>query len=621
MNKLANLKAQIYREKRRLLRLTLFRKNRAKDHKFIEKSTHPNPKATLQFNKNPVSNPQINLSNAHSNPFFPKIKITKPKPNKPAKSRLEINKEDIRILLNEMYLEESNEFLLILSIKLANVLIQLSKDGLLDQIKKDGDFMEILKAQLFSENFICFLSQPFSKSFVAHNQLRCLETFTSLFDFADFFNSRGFLLRRLIANLLQKYNSSDHVLLKLRILHNSKCFELKRSLALVVEETLSLLTRSFQAISPTCASLDFDVYRTTSQVVFELVSLWESLHCSSSQLADSAPLLDEEIESVLLAISSLIEHVLEFLEMAFANHLEHFRYFYAKSASKPQPLVFLFSFLYRLVDLDADRSSLVDFSRCFVKYLDVADLLVKDFIYFEDGFKEFVLLLNSLVVRQREAEDCRFNFEVFHLKHGPQFFKCFKRCQISELIDRKFLASQAKDEIIAFFWLCTNLLSLDCSHFYYNIIRDAPILSKSLDLMLCENDLHIDTCFADFFYNFVRRADPSNPRLTSDDFLDLDLHALTQVVYEKVHFHHQTKPKLATDFLEIITDIVKILFQSQEDFSSVLGKSTFPLTGETIKDSVENTQLAEWVHGEGVISEDERLAQASGDLCDLLGLN
>lgn len=428
MNKLANLKAQIYREKRRLFRLTLFKKNRVKFPQFIQ-----NPKQTMSqsnksrthFGPNPHKLPDS--STAQGKIVAEKIGETKPISTIPKQSRIKTNKQDICILLNEMYAEDSNELLLILAIKLANVLLQLDKDGVLGEIKKDFKFMQILNAQIFSENFICFLSQPFDKIYIARNQLRCLEIFSSLFCFEGFFNTRGYILRRLVSNLFQKYNASEHIILKLQILHNFKCLELKNSLALVVQETLTLLIRSIEPhLGVGSQSLDYQVYETTSQVVYEVVSLWEEMHGPSSQLAEDGPLLSVELESVLLGTSCLIEHVLEFLVLALTRHLEQFQSSHTKSLSSARPLVYLFSFLYRLVELDAGKSPLIDFTRCLAKYLDVVEMLNKDFVHFEDGFKEFLLLLNSLVVRHSQSEDCRFDFEIFHLMHGPKFFRCFK---------------------------------------------------------------------------------------------------------------------------------------------------------------------------------------------------
>lgn len=74
------------------------------------------------------------------------------------------------------------------------------------------------------------------------------------------------------------------------------------------------------------------------------------------------------------------------------------------------------------------------------------------------------------------------------------------------------MAADSKDEIIACFWLLTNLLSTDTSHLYYGIVMDEETISKSLDIMFVEDDISVDKSFAEFFYNLMRRANPSSHR-------------------------------------------------------------------------------------------------------------
>lgn len=46
------------------------------------------------------------------------------------------------------------------------------------------------------------------------------------------------------------------------------------------------------------------------------------------------------------------------------------------------------------------------------------------------------------------------------------------------------------------------------------------------------------------------------------------------VVYDKIEKRQLSHASLAADFLELVTDVTKILFQSHEDYSDALGSLT-----------------------------------------------
>lgn len=433
MNHLAQLKAQTYRERSKLLRLTLFKRNRKPFPDFIPQK--PGPQGFAPHPPKPLSKihpekPQPEAASgtgqAQSLRLSEKVSFSKGKLPHPSQSRVNILRGDIRILLNEMYQAEPNEFLLILAIKLANVLIKVKKEGLLELLRADAEFLALLESQLFSEGFVLFLSQPFGKQIVARNQLSCLDTFFRLFDYSPFFNSNEYLLRRLVANLFVHFNCQDHLLLKLQALGGLRCPCLKASLPQVVQVTLGHMKLGFPTLAVSSKVPDFQLYRENSNIIFELVSLWEAFFSPATGLCESNQILETELESVLLATAALTEDAIRFLTGVLEAHSEVFQFFNSQCKSPPQPLVYLFSFIFKILDLSPAAGARVDLSKCLLLYLDLLEKLDEQFLSLPDGFKEFVLVVNCLVVALKNKAEGVFSFELFYLKHGLRFFSVFR---------------------------------------------------------------------------------------------------------------------------------------------------------------------------------------------------
>ena len=504
------LKDRVTRDQRRRFRLNLFQRNRVHlleliDHSKLEKEASFKPlevsKASkVQSTSNLIQFEEIDNDKLKSLEYSSK--------DVRQLSSLEIKKQDLIILLNDLYREEQNENLLTQTIKLTNVLIIEEQEGRLGLLKEDVEFWVQLKDQILKSSLLEFLSQPFQKNRVVLNQLKCLFSLSSLIDFGKFLAKNGFLARRLINNLFVEYNKEDYLSLKLKIFSNLGVNILQDNLCFISNVSLKLIKKWLSQALNSSFIPAFDMYASSARILKQILLLIDKVYfpsgmkdsvnsCFSDVTECESSFLDKEKSFLPLLVETSIL-IVKFIQMSIEEYSEEFTAFLQIPANKSSPLRITFALIYKLTEMHSNINNRVDLSPFLVEYLNLLGSLQISQTYFDDHLKDFTLMLNSLIGSTSQVkENLKFDFELFYLEHG---FKLFT------FIKKKFLKSDKREITTVFIWFFLNLLRMDQNYMYQNLLDDSTILARLFAVISWDFDELIDDFVSCFLFNYIQRA-------------------------------------------------------------------------------------------------------------------
>ena len=435
MNRLEEFKFQVNREKRRNFRRKYYKRNRPNLLELIptplnltldknnslkwNDANQKSAKAIIQETSETTPNQNLNKKTSTN------VSSEKPGENKWHQSRI-----DIQSLLNDIYVEESAVIKWVLTVKLANMLVALNNEGLWSRDTNDPEFFQEIKSLIIKEYYILFLISPANGFIITTNQLKCIQVFTSLFDFSSFFDNNQSILKLLIMNFFENDAAKTNLPLKIQILLNIPCQSLFKHLVFILQEGLYALDSQIPEIQAHVVYPDFEICKQFSTVLFFFLSLLNQYFDQIKNLKESNDIRGQEMESLLLFILNNSQRLIDYLSFLICNHSKSFSEFVTKNKDF-RSLSYHFNLLSKLVDTNPAWASKIDFSETLYKYM-----LFKQAIYeaedlrlsgFDDGFAQFLGFLNSLINFHEIPFHMEFDFEIFYLKFGPLFFKLLKK--------------------------------------------------------------------------------------------------------------------------------------------------------------------------------------------------
>ena len=396
----------MYLEKRRRFRLQLFRLHRNTHNlKPITnlQTNFPNPNFQSSRIGDVFVNENLSLANI--------LRFKKQLQGDSNQQKEKIAKEDIKILLNQMYKYGNKEEFLVCVIKISNVLLQRHKSGQLENLKKDTKFWAQVRGQLCTQKLILFLVTPFQMNRIVKNQLHCLLLLTSLLDYASFFNQNSFLVRKMMEFFFVECSRPDNLDLKLSIFANLNRVDILDNVDYLLSKTIEFC---LEIVPRQPDKFDFSPMQKCSEILYKLMALLQKADFVGFKFSETfkiKPFVD------LVAVLILYEnYYLENNSKAFAEMCQ-------SDAAAANCLKFAFSLVFKILELDPLLGRDIPFNALFKDYLELYEFKKLGFKVEDKAFVAMVLLINNLM----KVRDIKFDFEQFYLEHGFEVHTIVKR--------------------------------------------------------------------------------------------------------------------------------------------------------------------------------------------------